>query len=265
MLLTKKEDCQLSIIIPAYSEKNSLIHNVKHVLKTNGQDILEVIIIVSAYADPETLNICKELAETEEKVVYHIQQKNPGLGYALREAFALARGTHVQILYADCESDPELVPRFIQKLRQTNADMVVGSRWLAKSSVYHYPPMRYFFNRAYQQFFKVLFRTRLHDLTFGYNLIRTAVLHNIIWHGQKHEIVTEMVLKALKLNYHIEEIPVSWKRRNEGKSALQVTRYLFYPLMALFIFMCPKRYLCLSRPETSRTALTGRDFSYERR
>jgi len=240
-----KENFQLSIILPAHSEKKSLIHNVKRALKMNYEDVLELIIIVSQEADQETLKICKELSETEQKVIYHIQKNNPGLGHALREAFSLARGTHIQILYADCESDPDFIPDFIKKARQTNADIVVGSRWLVKGNAHNYPPIRYFFNRAYQQFFRILFRTPLHDLTFGYNLLRTAVVRNIIWHGQKHELVTEMVLKAIRLNYHIEEIPVSWKRRNEGKSALKITRYLYYPLMALFILICPKRYLCL--------------------
>jgi glycosyltransferase involved in cell wall biosynthesis len=240
---TEKEDFQLSIIIPAYSEKQSLIHNVKCALERNYKYILEVIIIVSAFADEETLNICKQLSETEEKVIYHIQENPPGLGYALREGFSLARGTHIQILYADCESDPDMICYFIQKARQTNADMVVGSRWLVKGNAYNYPNLRYFFNQAYQNLFRILFLTRLHDLTFGFNLLKTEVVRNIIWHGKKHELVTEMVLKVIKFNYNVEEIPVTWKRRNEGKSVLKITNYLYYPFMALFILICPKKYL----------------------
>src|SRR5437868_15544702 len=100
---------QLSVIVPAYSEKNSLIQNVQKVLKNNDEDILEVIIIVSKNADEGTLIICQELAKIERKVICHIQQNEGGLGFALREAFGLVRGTHVQILYADCESEPEFI------------------------------------------------------------------------------------------------------------------------------------------------------------
>jgi len=232
----------LSVVVPAYNEKLSLIHNVKQALK--NKEVLEVIILVAAGADQETRNICQELAASEKKVVYHIQKQNPGLGYALREAFELARGTHVQILYADCESDPDQIPDFIHKALTTNADMVVASRWMDKGKVYNYPPVRFFFNRAYQQFFRILFHTRIHDLTFGYNLIKTDVLRNIVWHGKQHEIATEMVLKALRLKYHLEEIPATWRRRNEGKSSLLIKRYLFYPFMALSILMCPKSSLC---------------------
>jgi glycosyltransferase involved in cell wall biosynthesis len=240
---SKKEDFQLSIIVPAYSEKDSLIHNVKCALKRNYKYVLEVIIIVSPYADKETLKICKELSETEEKVVCRLQKTNPGLGYALREGFSLAKGTHIQILYSDCESDPDLIPNFIEKAHETNADLVVGSRWLPGGKVHNYPPVRYFFNRAYQRLFSMLFLTRLHDLTFGFNLLRTDAFRNIIWHGKKHEIATEIVLKALKFNLHIEEITVPWKRRSEGKSVLKITNYFRYPFMALFVLICPKRYL----------------------
>jgi dolichol-phosphate mannosyltransferase len=232
----------LSVVVPAYNEKDSLIYNVRQALK--NKEVFEVIIIVAAGAAQETLRICQELSVTENRVVYYIQKQNPGLGYALREAFELVRGTHVQILYADCESDPEAIPAFIHKARETGADMVVGSRWMPGGKVYHYPPVRYFFNRAYQQFFRILFHTHVHDLTFGYNLIKTSVLRNILWQGKKHEIATEMVLKALKLGCHLEEIPVVWRRRNEGKSKLVLMRYLYYPFMAISIFIRPKRFLC---------------------
>jgi len=236
-----QEKFQISVVIPAYSEKESLVHNVEEALK--NEDVLEVIILVAGAADQETLSISKRLAATQRKVSYHIQKNNPGLGFALREAFELVRGTHVQILYADCESDPAAIPLFISKARQTGADMVVASRWMRGGKVHDYPPVRYFFNRAYQQFFRILFRTHLHDLTFGYNLLKVSVLQNINWQGKKHEITTEMVLKFLKLGYHLEEIPVVWKRRDEGKSALVLVRYLYYPLTALSIFMSPKSSL----------------------
>lgn len=239
------QELRLSVVIPAYSERNSLIYNVEQALM--HKEVLEVIILVAGGADPETLKISQKLSCAHAKVSCHIQKKNPGLGYALREAFELVRGTHVQILYADCESDPSAIPAFIQKLRQTGADMVIASRWIPGGKVYHYPPVRFFFNRAYQQFFRILFRTHVHDLTFGYNLIGTAVLRSINWQAQKHEITTEMVLKASKLGYRLEEIPVVWKRRNEGKSSLVILRYLYYPLMAVFIFICPKKFLGSAR------------------
>lgn len=237
----KEESFRLSVIIPVYNEKQSLIDNVRGALKTSYENILEVIIIVSPRADKETLDICKELSCAEKKVVYYIQKSPPGLGNALREAFGLARGTHIQILYADCESNPGMIPYFIKKACETNADLVVGSRWPAKGNVYNYPPARYIFNQAYQYLFRMLFRTRLHDLTFGFNLLKTDVVRNIVWQGKRHEFTTEMVLKLIKLNYRVEEISVPWKRRDEGKSALKITNYFYYPFMALFILICPKR------------------------
>ncbi len=244
-------DFALSIIIPAYNEKNSLRNNVKCALQMNDKIIHEVIIIVSLYADPETLKVCQELSQLNPKVSYHIQKRNTGLGYALREGFALARGTHVQILYADCESDPERIVDFVKKAHNTNADMVIASRYLEHENIVNCPWIHYFFNRTYQKIFRILFRTKLHDLTFGYNLIRIDIIRTILWQSSKHEIATEMVLKALKMNYHIEEIPVIWKRRDEGKSTLNPIRYIYYPLMALFILLCPRKYFYTANSKNS--------------
>lgn len=240
-------DFKLSIIVPAYNEADSLRRNIKCALEMNSRLVLEVIIILSPYAGPETRKACQELSEFNPKVSYYIQKKNPGLGYALREGFALAKGNYVQILYADCESDPRAIADFIQKAAETGADMVVASRWLKRGSFHDYPRIRYFFNLAYQRIFRALFRTRLHDLTFGYNLMRADILREIVLRGKRHEIATEMLLKALKMNYRIEEIPVVWRRRDEGKSKLNVVSYLCYPLMALYIFLCPRKYFSAAK------------------
>ncbi len=239
--MIKSADFALSVIVPVYNEKQSLQHNVKCALNMNGEFIREVIMIVAPHADEGTRKVCRDLSEYSSKVSWHIQKKSPGLGCALREGFALATGTHVQILYADCESPPEKIADLIGKARETGADMVVASRWMNGGGAENYPAVRYIFNRAYQGIFRVLFRTRLHDLTFGYNLVRMDVVRRIIWHGCKHEIATEMVLKALKMGCHIEEVPVVWKRRTEERSTLNTTRYLLYPLMAMWIFLSPKR------------------------
>ena len=247
-----RNDFRLSVIVPAYTEKESLLRNVRRVLKDSSSYLLELIIIVSPRADPETLSICRDLEKTDRKITCLIQKHNPGLGRALREAFERVKGTHVQILYADSESDPAAIPLFIETALRTDADLVIASRWMAGGNVRHYPPVRYFFNRAYQLFFRMLYRTRLHDLTFGFNLIKREVINNIVWQGVKHEIATEMVLKALRLKYRIEEIPVVWVRRSEGKSKLQLTRYLYYPFMAFLIILTPREWLSRHQSDMNR-------------
>jgi len=250
--LNQKNQQQISVIVPAYTERESLAYNIKTVLRENERYIKEVFIILSAYAETETHDMAIKLEREYLCVRCIVQKRNPGLGWALREAFEVATGTHVQILYADCESSPEAVKDFIAKLQETKADMIVGSRWHAQREITGYPPIRYIFNRAYQLISRILYRTPIRDLTFGFNLMSVDIVKNIRWQGHKHEIATEMVLKPLRLKYHIEELPVNWHRRNEGQSKLKLTRYLLYPQMALLVRILPKNRL-IRRYKVKRT------------
>jgi dolichol-phosphate mannosyltransferase len=241
--LNQQNQYQISVIVPAYTERESLAYNIKTVLRENERYIKEILIVLSAYAETETHDMAIKLEKEYSCVRCITQRRNPGLGWALREAFEAAAGTHVQILYADCESNPDAVKDFIARLLETNADMIVGSRWHAQCEITGYPLIRYIFNRVYQFVFRILYRTPIRDLTFGFNLMSVDIVKNIRWRGHKHEIATEMVLKPLRLKYHIEELPVNWHRRNEGQSKLKLIRYLLYPQMALLVRILPKNRL----------------------
>jgi glycosyltransferase involved in cell wall biosynthesis len=230
---------ELSVVVPVYNERISLINNVKRVLKDNDEYVFEIIMIVSQAAPLETLNACQELCDFDSRVKYYMQKSPPGLGYALRDGFRLVKGTHVQILFADCESDPAAVQFFIKKALATHADMIVASRWSVGSTLKGYSPLHLFLNRSYNFVFKRLFFTHLNDLTFGYNLLKANLVRSINWEGKGHELATEMILKPLKLGYQVEEIPVSWIRRSEGKSSLKFSNYLRYPFFALYVFLSP--------------------------
>lgn len=233
---------KLSVVIPVHSEEE-VLREVVHGLVERSRDVLvDMILIVSPKSSDKTLVVCEELKRSFPFLTYHLQQQNPGLGRAYREAFPHVTGTHVLIIDGDGEMDLETVPKMIDAARQ-GSELVLASRWMKGSRVYDYDPLTYVLNRGFQYVFRLLYWTRVHDLTYGFKLFHARLLREVHWWGTWHEIAMETTLKPLRLGYRVTEIPTTWRKRTEGRSKITTWKRFRYVPFALRIFWTPREQL----------------------
>lgn len=207
----------LSVIMPVYSETESVRRIVDDINARLRPHLLEIILIVSPRSSPESLAVCRDLAERNPLARMILQSEKPGFGQAYREAFPHARGSHVLMLDADEEFDLGAIPAMIRAAEE-GADLVQASRWIPGGGVEGYGARTYVANRLFQIFLRVLFQTPLHDLTFGFKLLSTEAVRAIPWEGTMHELAMETTLKPLRYGYRVAEVPAFWCKRREGKS-----------------------------------------------
>ncbi len=220
---------ELSVILPVYSEEDSLIHVVDDLEKYIGNKLLEIVIVVSPKSNKRSLAICQDLVNTRANVKLYTQNKNPGLGYAVREGFQHISGSHVLIMDSDGEMSPKVVPTMISKMETSKCDMVIASRWIKGGGVVGYNPIKYIFNRGIQVFIRILFCTNLHDLTLGFKLMHRKITEQLKFQSQYHDIALETTIKPIKYGYKVAEVPTVWRCRAAGVSknnALMNLRYL---------------------------------------
>ena len=79
------------------------------------------------------MEVVKRLQEDLGDLVVVHHQRLPFLGGALREAFALARGSHVILMASDLETDPKLVCRLIAEAEKNPAGIATASRWMSRA------------------------------------------------------------------------------------------------------------------------------------
>lgn len=227
---------RISVIIPVYSEEDVLRKTVHGVVSTLGSNLHEIIIVVAPKSSEKTFLICEELASTYTFLKFFIQEQNPGLGLALRESFDKVTGTHAVMIDGDGEFELAALPKMIKKAEE-GYEVVIASRWMKGGGVYDYDPLTYILNRGFQYIFRLLFWTRIHDLTYGYKLIDVKVLKNFKWEGKSHEIAMETTLRPLIAGYRIAEVPSIWKKRQEGVSKITTWKRFGYVSFALKIWL----------------------------
>lgn len=236
---------RISAILPAFAETRSLVELAADLRRLLGDDLAELRIVISPKSPPETRAACEEVRALYPDVHVAVQRQSPGVGYAYRDGIEAARGDLLLLMDTDGEFDAATAPLMLAKLRETGADLVVGSRWTRRGGVEGYPRGKYLLNRVYQALFRLLYRTRAHDLTFGYKLGRADVLKSLALTAQFQEIGCEVTLRALRGGFRVEEVPTVWRCRKEGVSTNPLKRNLKYATLALSI-------LFARRPAPSR-------------
>lgn len=227
---------RISVIIPVYSEEEVLRKTVESVISILGSKLYEIIIVVAPKSSEKTFLICKELVSTYSFLKFFIQTQNPGLGLALREAFAKVTGTHAVMIDGDGEFELAALPKMIKKAEEGD-EVVIASRWMKGGRVYDYDPLTYILNRGFQYIFRLLFWTNIHDLTYGYKLVDVNILKRFKWEGRSHEIAMETTLRPLKAGYRIAEVPSIWRKRQEGVSKITTWKRFGYVPFALKIWL----------------------------
>lgn len=223
----------LSVVVTVYAETRSIIATVERLLASTGTELGEILLVASPRSPEETLRICHDLAKAYEVVRVCIQQNAPGVGWALREGMALARHECVAIMSGDLETEPEAVARMFQKMKESGADVVVGSRWMKGGGFQNYNSVKYICNWIFQHIFRVVYVTPITDLTYGFKILKKHVIHSIPWESEFHEIYIETTVKPIRRGYLVQQVPTVWIGRTEGTSVNGFFRNFEYVKLAL--------------------------------
>ena len=227
---------RITVVLPVFSEEDSVREVLAGLREILGPRLEEVLIVLSPQSGPGSRAVCERLAREDARVRIQLQQKNPGLGNALREGYAAARGNLILNIDSDGEMELETVRRMLAKMEAAGCALVVASRWMAGGGFSGYSPVKYVLNWGFQQLFRVLFWTRVNDLTYGFKLMRSELARGIAWEGTRHEIACETTLKPIRLGVPVAAVPSRWTARTRGASKNSFWRTFRYVAMALKIF-----------------------------
>jgi glycosyltransferase involved in cell wall biosynthesis len=206
-------DPLLSVVMPAYTERDTIDEIVRRVLAVPLR--LELIVI-DDYSTDGTREYLQEL-QRELGFVLLLQPRNGGKGAAVRAGFAKAAGEIVLIQDADLEYSPEEYPSLIELICSGRADVVYGSRFLGRHRVFLFT--HYAGNRALTLLTNILYNTMLTDMETCFKVMKVEVLRSMTLKSNRFGIEPELTAKIFKRGYRVYEIPITYDGRgySEGK------------------------------------------------
>jgi glycosyltransferase involved in cell wall biosynthesis len=206
----------LSVVMPVYNEKNTVLKIIDKVLKL---DIVKELIVVDDCSTDGTREMLKH-TKFDGRVKLLLHGENMGKGGAIRTGFKNVSGDVAVIQDADLEYDPNELNDMIKPIADGMADVVYGSRLSGGK------PQRVhlFWHRVGNDFLtfltNLLYNTTLSDMETCYKMFKKEVIAGINIRSNDFSVEPELTAKVLKnKSLRIYEMPISYYGRNyaEGK------------------------------------------------
>jgi len=204
-------------VIPAFNEEK-YIYDVAKMAK----EFVDVVVVVD---DGSTDKTFSRAIDSGAVVLRH--EENMGKGAALRTGFkyALEHGADVVVtLDGDMQHDPLEIPKFLEKIREEGADIVVGSRFLEK--VKGMPIQRRLSNFITTKILNKVFKVPVTDSQSGFRAFKRKVLEEVTFKDNRYGAETEILIEAKRKGFNIVEVPISVKYEGQ-KSKIRPIRETF--------------------------------------
>ena len=198
---------RLTIIIPVYNEASTLAALLARVRKV---PVDKEIIVVDDGSDEETKKELVLAVGDDVQLLTH--SKNKGKGSAIRTALGHASGDVVIIQDADLEYYPEDYIELIKVYEENDARAVYGVRDLS-----HRTRLMRWGNQAMTLATNILYGYHLKDMETCYKMIDRPLFQSLDLQSYRFEIEAEITAKLLRSKVKIQEAPIRYDPREEGK------------------------------------------------
>lgn len=214
---------KISIVIPAYNEKESLTElyrkvkeNIDLCVNTDLVSDYEFLFVDDGSMDG-SIDVIKELRAEDPGIRYIQFRRNFGKSIALQTAFRNVTGDVVITMDADLQDEPSELKNFIEKIDE-GYDLVVGWKINRLDSLEKRLP-----SKLFNKVTSIMSGIALHDFDCGYKAFRREVTDSLNVYGQLHRYIPVL---AYRDGFRITEIPVHHNTRKHGKSKYGMERYL---------------------------------------
>ncbi|MFL6198282.1 MAG: glycosyltransferase [Thermoanaerobaculia bacterium] len=218
---------RLVAVVAAYDEEETIEVLTRRLLATFlGMEGVEAELLFVVEGRDRTREILEGLARESPGIRILYNPEPSGLGAAFRRGFDAvpADADFVVTLDADLNHQPEEIPRLLERLRQTGADILVGSRFLKASEVEGSPLWKKALSGSINVLMRFLYGVSVKDKTSGFRLYRAEALRRIDFRRSGFAFLPEMLIRAHVLGLRVTEEPIHFIFRRQGRSKMDFWR-----------------------------------------
>lgn len=216
----------ISIVLPTFNERDNIGPLIKRTLKALADYELEIVVVDDDSPDGTWQEVA-QIAEADARVRLIHRRAESGLTSAIWRGIREARGDWVGWMDCDLSMPPEAWPRLAQAL-ENGADMVIGSRYVPGGADVAHSFTGRFLSRVINLTASILLDWEIKDYTSGFILARREVFKHVALRGDYGEYCIDMLYRAKKARFNLQEVPYICvpRERGESKTATNVWGYL---------------------------------------
>lgn len=237
---------EINIIIPTFNEEKNISKLLKSIIKKLPNCKITIV------DDSKNNNIERIIKKEKFKNnIKYIHRKNArGRGSAVLFGFKkrLKKNTHQIFIEmdADFSHNPSELKRNIRLFKNKQSDLLIASRYLPKSKIYHWSLFRRIFSKLSNVLAKFILKINVTDYTNGFRIYSKEATKLIVKKCGKIGdgfIVLSEILLILDVNkFKINEISSIFVNRVRGESSVNLKLIVQSFLGLLKLFLIKKKY-----------------------
>lgn len=217
---------KIAAIVPAYNEESAIAGVVADINAVAAKNDLNIdVVVVNDCSTDSTSEIISRL-----KCIPLDLPINLGIGGAVQTGFRYAFENGYDYAFqidGDGQHPAVEIPKLVAKALATNADVVIGSRFIDKEG-FQSSALRRFGINWFKWLNRCLVGTVVNDTTSGFRLVSRKVMENVSeYYPDEYPEPETIIIYSLK-GFSIAEVPVEMKERQGGVSSIGAFASVYY-------------------------------------
>jgi dolichol-phosphate mannosyltransferase len=211
---------ELTIVVPTFNERANVSVLVERLAAVLPKIPWEVIFVDDSSPDG-TDEVVRALGQNDNRIRCISRIGRRGLAGGAIEGILAAQGRYVVVMDADLQHDERLLPVMLQVLQSDEADLVIGSRYIAGGSAVGLSPLRQYASRIAGAVAKLALGVPVADPMSGYFMMPTKTARSIasrLW-SAGFKLLLDILLTT-NGNIRVQELAYSFQPRQHGTSKL---------------------------------------------
>jgi glycosyltransferase involved in cell wall biosynthesis len=219
---------RISVVVPAYMEETQIARTIETM-----PDCVDNIVVVDDCSPDRTVEIVKEIAQKDSRVVLIVHEENRGVGGAISTGYIWCRENDVDIavvMAGDGQMDPVDLPNLLDPVVQGRVDYAKGNRLVTGEAWKKIPKIRYLGNSALTFLTKIASGYwHVTDSQTGYTALNKKALHLLPLEDifPRYGMPNDFLVTCNIYNIRVMDVPVNPVYDIGEKSGIKVRRVLF--------------------------------------
>ena len=245
---------QVSIIVPTYNESQNILSILKSIEENLPKNKPVETIVVDDNSPDGTGNIVEEYINSVKKATGYtvgvIRRKaKEGLSSAILKGIEGSKGQTIIVMDSDRSHPPDIIPKMVDTLANSECDIVVASRYVKGGSVSGWSVKRKLISKVATKIAQQGLGVGQKDPLSGFFAFKRNILDGLKLDAIGYKMLLEILVKTKGVR--VKEIPYTFTNRMRGESKLGTSTVFDYLRSVWKLY----RYGTLQRKQEKRTSI----------
>ena len=216
---------QVSVIIPTFNESENICNVLESIKEYMPKVDIEAIVVDDNSPDgtgkivEEYVKSLKDIAGYSVSVIH--RKAKSGLSSAIIDGLKKSCGDTVVVMDSDLSHPPQIIPKMLETLKQTQCDIVVASRYVTGGAINGWTLKRKLMSKVATKIAKKGLGITPSDPMSGFFAFRRKITDGLKFDAIGYKILLELLVKTKGVK--VQEVPYTFTDRKFGSSKLDST------------------------------------------